>query len=317
MEEPDFIKYPEPIFFNPSQTFSWNEEEIPIQGKVYTYGALSLSVEIPVKNADTTDVLAMMASNKLEKKIEDIFDNLYRQLAVEFNEPAQQELITNYNHMYHIFCFSSTGYDNVEEIVKSGKDDITALLTGMYQHKDFSREQRQDVLSHKTRFYQEDCTIVYWNNALVIDDNEQFTEKLFIIELANIQFIKLQVFDSFIDEYLSSYLLESNRTFRRWIPQLLPGVSNRIREINELRVELEKMTDIMDNFEKFFGSWYLAKIYYQASKAFEIPRWRKLLDSRMNTVNELFSLLNEEINRSKMLFLNLLMLLLFVLWFVM
>ena len=96
--------------------------------------------------------------------------------------------------------------------------------------------------------------------------------------------------------------------------QFLIG-SGKVKEIANLRVELEQIIDMMDNFEKYKGNWYLARLYYLANNAFQINRWKNLLEKRINKVNDLYNLVNSEINRKRMLFLNILMLLLFVLWF--
>jgi len=273
-------------------------------------------VEIPYKFSELADLLVQLKSSHFEQELEEKFNLIYKEISTHFEGLAEKKIRTNFNHLYYVYCLSDTGYTDASEMITDKKQQLTALLTGMYEADNFNDSYMDDVLEHHTSIYSDDCTVIHWYSGLIIDEQGNFQEKLFIIELANIQFFKLRVYDDYIDNYLNNYLRKANQAFHRFLANFLPGVRSQMKEITSIRVELEKITDIMDNFEKFYGNWYQAKIYYLASDAFAIQRWRKLIRSRMDIVNELYSLLNEEVNRSRMLFLNFLMLLLFLLWFI-
>ena len=313
--EPDYINYPEPISFNIEKKLS-NDVEIEIFCKVFSYGALSLKTELKPDINEVKSIKSFYYENDLIKKIEKSFNQIYNIFFHHFTDDFKKEYRSknNFTNLYPVYCISDTDYNNVEKLIESNKEVITELLIGLNEEKEISKEQINNVLKYKTRFYKEDYSIIHWNGALTVDNDAEYDDLLYIIELANIQFIKLRAYDDYIDNYLSEYLNLTKKKFRKGLDIFNP-ISNMINNITKMRVELEQITDMMDNFEKFFGKWYMAKIYYLASSAFEIPRWKKLIESRLDTVDDLYTMINNEKNRKKMLFLNFLTLLLFVLWF--
>lgn len=308
-ENPEFISYPEPIEFS----YELEKLEKNISGKVYDYGAMSLTIEIKYEVESLEEFYNIIKEQDPRPELENKFDEFFDKISYKF-EALDDTMIQQFNHLYTVYCIDNHGNLDAETIIKNNENLIVSLLTDEFYKINFSSDQREAVLRYNNSYLKSDYTIVHWNNSLIIDEKENFSEKLFIIELVNIQFIKLQTYDSFIDDYLSEYRL-SNKSRFGFIPFFRSGMGRKIKGIADLRVELERVIDIMDNFEKFQGHWYLARLYYLSSSAFQIPRWRNLVEHRVNKINDLYNLLSSEINRKRMLLLNVLMLLLFVLWF--
>lgn len=309
-ENPEFISYPEPIEFS----YNLEKSRKNITAKVYDYGAMSLTAELKYEVDSLEEFYNKIKEKDPRPELETKFDKVFDKISYKF-EALDETIMRQFNHLYTVYCIDNHGNLDAEAIIKNNKNLIVSLLTNEFYKINFSSDQREAVLRYNNSFLKTDYTIVHWNNSLIIDEKENFPEKLFIIELVNIQFIKLQTYDSFIDDYLSEYMLGNKSNTVSYIPFLRTGMGRKIKEVADLRVEQERIIDIMDNFEKFQGHWYLARLYYLSSSAFQIPRWRNLVEHRVNKVNELYNLLSSEINRKRMLLLNVLMLLLFVLWF--
>ena len=333
--EPDYINYPEPIALsintkatddissNVSNSREKNgridrvERSDEIECKIYTYGALSLKTKLYIEIDDINGLSDYLNHNDPYDDIEKMFDDIFTEIFEVFQGRLDQEYRTdNFTTLYPVYCISDTGYQDVSKLIAANRTEITALLSGIYDKRDFSETQIKNVMQVWTRFYKGDYSIVHWNATLAVDNDNDFSDILFIIELANIQFLKLRAYDDYIDNYLSEYMDKSHDKFTHKFDFLFPGNRKMLNEITKMRVEIEQITDMMNNFEKFFGRWYLAKIYYLASSAFEITRWRNLIASRLDTVDEIYTMLHEEKNRKKMLLLNFLTFLLFILWFV-
>lgn len=314
--EPDYINYPEPITLNITQKTK-KDEEIEIIAKIFNYGALTIKTELKPEVDDIDGLRKFYEEEEIINRIENLFNRLFNLFHQSFSNNSKKEKYTskkNFTNLYPVYCISETDYKNVKKLVDDNREEIAGLLLGINDKSNFSEEQINNILKFNTRFYNKDYSIIHWNGTLAIDNEADYDDLLFIIEIANIQFIKLRAYDDYIGNYLSNYLDLSKNRFKRSINFFNP-VSKMIKNISRMRVELEHITEMMDNFEKFFGKWYMAKIYYLASGAFEIPRWKKIIESRLDTVDELYTMINNEKNRKKMLFLNFLTLLLFVLWF--
>lgn len=310
LENPEFVTYPQPIEFN----YLIDQVEKNVIGKVYDYGAMSLMIDIKYEVDSLEEFHEEIKKNDPREEIEKHFDNIYKLIINNF-EGLNDEILSSFNHLYSVYCIDNKDNMNKKELIENNEKIIVSLLSDEYEDINFSKQQIDAVMRYNNSFLDNDYIVVHWNNAFILDKKENYPEKLFIIELANIQFNKLQTYDSFIDEYLSEYLSNNRKSKLRFIPFIKSGMSRKVKEIADLRVELERVIDVMDNFEKFQGQWYLARLYYLTNSALQINRWRNLVENRINKVNELYNLMNSEINRKRMLFLNILMLLLFVLWF--
>ncbi|MGM0445448.1 MAG: hypothetical protein ACQEQH_03490 [Bacillota bacterium] len=310
-EAPEFISYPEPVKFD----YEFKHLNQKAKVKVYSYGVLSIKTMFNFEVDSLEQLHGLVKQKDISKNAIDEFNKLYDKISNHFTSLLKDDNNV-FSHTYSVYCIDNSNIGEAYDLVDQNKDVIISLLTEEYENINFSDEQKKAVLDYDISYFNSDYTAIYWNNALIIDNNSNFNDKLFIIELANIQFNVLKTYDEYIDQYLSDYFMNNNKKLSNFLPFFKSGISNKINEIMKLRFELEKVVDVMDNFEKFQGEWYLARVYYLASKAFQIDRWRNLIENRIKKVNELYNLINSEINRKRILWLNILMLLLFLLWFI-
>ncbi len=315
---PDYVRYPEPVIFRPASGFSRENNRHPVTGKIYKSGDLSLRITIDPGVDNLKELNEYMSENRsLKEEVRDHCRDIYRRLADEFSFDMTREEYyqRGMSEVYPVFCFR--GFEKeAEKLIEDKEREITALLNRQYRQRNFSREQIEATISDSISFYRHDCSVIHWNGSVLLNDGDRFSDVLLILELANIQFLKLKLYDDYINNYLSDYMDSIDRFLKFRLLLHVPGLRNKITEITRLKVELEKVTEILDNHEKYFGSWYLARIYSQACRVFEIDRWREVMEKRLEKVTELYSMLEEEVNRSRMLFLNVLTLMLFILWFV-
>jgi|AntRauTorcE11897_2_1112592.scaffolds.fasta_scaffold07391_1 uncharacterized Rmd1/YagE family protein len=309
-ERPEFISYPEPVSFH----YEFKQLNQKAKVKVYRYGVLSIKTTFSYEVDSLEQLHELVKEKDIRKRTINEFDKLYNKISNYFTSLLKDDSDV-FSHTYSVYCIDNSNIGEAYDLVNKNKDIVISLLTEEYDNMNFSEEQKKAVLDYDISFFNSDYSAIYWNNALIIDNNSNFNDKLFIIELANIQFNVLKTYDEYIDQHLSDYLTDNNKKILNFLPFFKSGISKKINEIMKLRFELEKVVDVMDNFEKFQGEWYLARVYYLASKAFQIDRWRNLIENRIKKVNELYNLINSEINRKRMLWLNILMLLLFLLWF--
>ncbi len=316
---PDYVNYPEPVIFQATPDFRWQDKTHKVKGKIFRSGELSLNVKIELEIDNLSELNQYLQQNSsLKQEVKHHCNEIYRQISSEFlvDVARSEHYKTGYSEIYPVYCINGTEYEDAAEFVQNNENKITALLTGRYQEENFSREEIDSVKSNTVRFFNTDCSIIHWNGSLLIDQRAEFSAIIYIMELVNKQFLTLKLYDRYIDNYLSDFMENVDKLLKMKILLHLPGLKNSISELTRIRVDIEKVTEMLDNYEKYLGKWYLARIYAQACEAFEINRWRNLLESRLDKVTEFYSMMEEEINRNRMLFLNVLTLMLFILWFV-
>ena len=149
--------------------------------------------------------------------------------------------------------------------------------------------------------------VVDWDAALIIDEPQNFDETLYVMELANLQLAELEAYDRILDD------VAGPRPTATWSARG-PARARRAcsRELREIRIDLARLSDELSNITKFFGDWHLARIYENLSARFHLGDWHRTIDEKLQTLDDLYQLLNHDQTNRWMLILELTIVLLFV-----
>ena len=75
----------------------------------------------------------------------------------------------------------------------------------------------------------------------------------------------------------------------------------------------------MTHISKFFGDWYLARVYLGAAERFYLSQWRQSVDDRLGQLDRLYGVVNADINNRRMVVLEVLIVIFFaidLLWII-
>ena len=144
-----------------------------------------------------------------------------------------------------------------------------------------------------------------WDAALIMDDPQHFDETLYVMELANLQLAELEAYDRILDDALE-------RSYRDLGEKPLRRKGDVLRELREIRVDLARLSDELSNITKFFGDWHLARIYQNISARFHLGDWHRTIDEKLETLDNLYQLLQHDQTNRLMLILEATIVLLFV-----
>jgi hypothetical protein len=150
--------------------------------------------------------------------------------------------------------------------------------------------------------------VIDWDAALVVDLKGYVDDVLYVLELANLQLEEFRVMDQALDRYLSRAYDDLER---RPIP--LFGVATGVlRELRRFRVDLTKLADEVTHITKFFGDWYLARVYLAARERFALDQWRGSVEKRLGQLDQLYSVAQGDVYDRRMLWLEIVIVVLFV-----
>ena len=152
--------------------------------------------------------------------------------------------------------------------------------------------------------------VVDWDAALVVDDPRYFDETLYLMELANVQLAELEAYDRLLDDAVE-------RSYRDVRVRRLRGGPGVRRNLQELRIDVARLSDELSNITKFFGDWHSARIYQTLSTRFHLSDWHHAIDEKLKTLDDLYQLLAAERNNRWMLILEVSVVLLFIIDLVM
>ncbi len=209
---------------------------------------------------------------------------------------------------YTAFCITEIeGVIDVNRWLAQEARQVAGLLAETEPAR-LSEAQVAEVLRLQRSFENGDLVVIDWDAALVVDLTGYVDDVLYVLELANLQLEEFRFMDQTLDRYLNrAYDDLGRRHF-----SLLGVTSPILRTLRQFRVDLTKLTDEVTHITKFFGDWYLARVYLAARERFYLDHWRSSVERRLGQLDQLYSVVQSEINGQRMLWLEVTIVILFI-----
>jgi len=210
---------------------------------------------------------------------------------------------------YTVFCLTAiNGVQDVNAWLAEQKREVAGLLTETPANQ-LSEAQVTEVLRIQRTFETSDLTVIDWDAALVVDLTGYVDDALYALELANLQLEEFRVMDRRLDQYLDGAYEDLER---RRLP-LFGAASKTLHHLRRFRVDVAKLADEVTHITKFFGDWYLARVYLGARDRFYLDQWRSSVEQRLAQLDKLYSVVHAEVNERRMLWLEIIIVIFFAL----
>lgn len=209
---------------------------------------------------------------------------------------------------YTVFCLTEVdGAGPFSAWAEARRREIAGLLTeNPPEH--LSDAQVAEVLRVSRAYSNDDLVVLDWDAALVADRSGYVEDTLYVLELANLQLEEYRVMDQRLDRYLNKAYGDIQRQ-RRF--GLLGGYSAVLRNLRTLRIDVTKLNDEVTNITKFFGDWFLARVYLGACERFHLNQWKSSVEERLKQIDALYTVAHTELTNRRMLLLETLIVIFF------
>lgn len=307
------------VFFRPlvahlpdlQQSIGGNSITFQIEIKLLPIGALSVTARTAFAVNSLTELAAWHEpvfddGTTLSQWVNATIEKARAELAIHSIRPRDR---LPEGESYRVFCIDSgsTGIGNcAADWLVSNRGPVAALLTGETSTMALSAQETEESTSRWLSYYRHDLTVADWDAALVVDHPTDFAETLYIMELANVQLEELEAYDTFLDEALERAYRDLSKRRPERKGDLLP-------ELKELRIDLARFSDELSNITKFFGEWHVARVYETMSRLFHLGDWHRAIDEKLRTLDSLYEMLKQDRNHRIMLWLEISIVLLFIL----
>ncbi|MEE8425245.1 MAG: hypothetical protein V3S11_05425, partial [Elusimicrobiota bacterium] len=271
--------------------------------KILPIGALSITVRVPFKAASLEELIAFhnlrFSRGSLYDEVRELAAQVRRELAPCYKQPV--ETIRD-EEDYTVFCIASeltnaTGEPiAAPEWLKENRRAVKALLSEEKRPERISKQAIDEVCDKAVSYYDRDVVVLDWDAALIADEPKSFDEVLHIMELATVQLVELEAYDRNLDEAL-------NDSYRD-IAESRLGKRRLISELSEIRIDMARLSDEVQNISKFFGDWHLARLYQRISERFHLSDWNRAIFQKLKTVSELYEMLKHDRENRWMLILE-------------
>jgi hypothetical protein len=280
--------------------------------KLLPVGALSITVRVPFEVQQVEDLVVyhdlQFSNGSLHQEVRHLAEEVRRELASYYVRPvphlAEEEA-------YTVFCIESPLLTEdgaplrAENWLRANRREVASLLTQEPDIDHLSKQEADESTGRFLSYYEHDLVVVDWDAALLIDEPQNFDETLYVMELANLQLAELEAYDRILDDSLE-------RAYRDLGSRPMRGRKTTLRELREIRIDLARFSDELSNITKFFGDWHLARIYENISARFHLADWHKTIDDKLQTLDDLYQLLNHDQTNRWMLILEVTIVLLFI-----
>jgi hypothetical protein len=280
--------------------------------KLLQMGAISITIRVPFQVEHVEDLVEyhdlQFSNGSLHQEVRRLAEEVRRELAPYYIRPvahlAEEEA-------YTVFCIDSPLLTvdgtplNAENWLRANRRSVASLLTQEPDIDHLSKQEADESTGRFLSYYEHDLVVVDWDAALIMDQRQNFDETLYVMELANLQLAELEAYDRILDESLE-------RAYRDLTTRTMRGRNSIMRELREIRIDLARFSDELSNITKFFGDWHLARIYENISARFHLGDWHRTIDDKLQTLDDLYRLLNHDQTNRWMLLLEITIVLLFV-----
>lgn len=283
-------------------------ETVRLLIRVYEVGVVSITMRVQFEYGSLLDLMPYHHSQSQDKRS---FDQLAREYAAEVCKSLKDYMVrgsfTTEPEAYTIFTLTDlAGIDDVNAWLSRERRTVAGLLAET-NPATLSDAQVADTLRLQRSFSNADLVVIDWDAALVVDLSGYVEDVVYILELANLQLEEFRSMDQALDRYLDQAYndLARRRTF-------FLGVSAAtLHKLRRIRVDLTKLADEVTHITKFFGDWYLARVYLAARERFYLDHWRSSVDQRLGQLDQFYSVVHSETNERRMLWLEIIIVIFF------
>jgi hypothetical protein len=280
--------------------------------KLLPVGAISITFRVPFQVSTIEDLVVyhdlQFSNGSLHDEVRRLAEDVRRELAGHFVRPV--ESLAD-EEAYTVFCINAplSGPDKslvaAEPWWRAHRRAVASLLTQETEVDRLSRQEAEESTGRFLSYYEHDLVVVDWDAALIVDEPKNFDETLYVLELANLQLAELEAYDRLLDDALE-------RAYRDLSSRPVRGRRSVLQELREIRIDLARLSDELSNITKFFGDWHLARIYENISARFHLGDWHRTIDRKLQTLDDMYQLLNHDQTNRWMLILETTIVLLFI-----
>jgi len=252
--------------------------------KFYDYGVVSLMLSQAF--AGSWSDLAALGQTLIESEpLEQLAADACRRFVDRTRETMTTIRASFLSEDYLVFAVTGLEAPLVAEDVIAGHGgDIAQLLRG--ERQPLSQQERDEVLRHRLSYLAEDLVVPAWNAAFVLDGDAGALATVEILELANSQLLEFRFYDDLLESELAGLYAELQRS--RWADRMAwRRHSKATRRVQTLVIDVNELTDRMENAVELVGDIYAARLFALAGTRLGLDHWKRSVEEKLKTLDDI------------------------------
>lgn len=168
------------------------------------------------------------------------------------------------------------------------------------------------TLATQLKYAKDDLIIVDWDGAFIFEPTGDVNALMELFEIANLQLLRYRMLDEDLDQRLQrvGQLVQSNSMLNK-ITSNSKEMANAFREVINLRAKSISEFDTLERDIKLIGEWYSARLYDLVAKKFKIEEWRRAIKEKLDSLEDIYTIVVEKFSVSKLHSLEMVQIILF------
>lgn len=273
--------------------------------KIFAVGALSVKIRIPVQVESIRNLLCYRSlqfedGSTPESRAAEIARQVFERIKGGLDTPVAALPVPE---AYIAYCIETPlkPRGNSSEWLTANGRAVAALLVGETDPECLSDLEVEDTVRHHYAYYRHDLVVIDWDAALVLDEPQEFTDTLYVMELANVQLGQLRTYDEVLDRVLDKAYDDVERAAR---VNSLGARNRKLKELRAIRMDITKVADEISNISKFFGEWHMARVYMGCAQRFHLQEWEDSVLQKLRALADLYTMLQQDSGNRLMLILE-------------
>ncbi len=311
---PQYIEFGRPLSFRLGERVLVTDRgAIPvlITARLYAIGAVSVTLRIPFE-LDTLDDVIRFSHLRLQGGAP--LKTIPHEIADVFRNTIEPSIIETYPVTIepegHLVVVLTETDESAGRLLETERSTLAGILAGETNSARLSREEVEDNLAYFYRYFDDDLVVVDWDRSLIIEPTGKYEDVLSVIELANLELLELRAYDRYLDGVLERAYGDLTRFYGRG--GLFRSAREVQKDLSDVRIDLVRVTDAINNIGKIFGDYYLAKLHLGLNERYHLAEWESIVREKMATLNELYTLASHEVEHRRGILLEGMIVLLFV-----
>lgn len=201
---------------------------------------------------------------------------------------------------YSLACVSN--YDGDPDQFFNKKTQIASFLKS--EREALDEKEIEYTLSSQIKYSKDDVVVLDWDGAFVFDPDGNFDAIIELFQLANLQLLRYRILAIDVDDRMDKISkLVQQKPIKRFGFLNRGEITQSLREAIKIRSQSVTEFEKMEREIKLIGDWYFARLYELIVKKFRIDEWKKSVKEKLDSLEDIYSVVSENfsISRSQML----------------
>ena len=283
---PEGVRYIQPPLVAPGEALGLGDlRGFAVRVKFYDYGVISLMLSRPFEGS--WDELTAAGQDLIENDPLEDSATAACQRVVEQSRAALVGVRPSFLREDYVALVANTveGAPDAEAVLERHGTHIAQMLRG--ERQTLSRQEREEVLRHRFSYLADDLVVPAYNAAFVYDTVGASAATLEMLEFVNSQLLEFRYHDELLESELTNIyagLQQPRGFFDRFVGR---RANRAARRLHTLYIDVNELTDRLENAVKLVGDLYLARLAGLAAARLGLDHWKHNVEDKLKTLNDI------------------------------